>query len=234
MKLPIIYKSTKGRLSKSLYKAKKRLKEHEKKIAGKTRIGFIIDATGSRASTWLEAQKIQARMFKSLQGNEGLTLRLIHFGGNRVKDHGWLDSTTKIAALMNEVKCKTGLTKYINSINYFLHDLEHQNARSIILVGDHFEEDQENLFELARKLASKDIKVFCFLDSDDEKAEQTFRFLSETTAGKFARFGEDLPLSDLCEAVALLSSDTPDSVKKIKNENVKRLLLKHPDNKEHK
>ena len=48
-----------------------------------TRIGFIIDATGSRDATWEQAQTIQATMFRSIAKLSALSLRLAHFGGHR-------------------------------------------------------------------------------------------------------------------------------------------------------
>ena len=55
-----------------------------------------------------------------------------------------------------------------------------------------------------------------------------FRRLAEETGGKFARFGEDLPLGALCEGVALLTAGGDQAVKRLGNKKVRQLLLTGP------
>ena len=52
-----------------------------------------------------------------------------------------------------------------------------------------------------------------------------FRNFAEVTDGKFARFGDDLPLADLCQGVALLASGGKKALRQLGNKKVQRLLL---------
>ena len=68
------------------------------------RIGFLIDATGSRQQTWEQAQTIQAKMFQAASGVKAVKLRLVHFGGNCLTALGWDDDTRSVAAHMAAVR----------------------------------------------------------------------------------------------------------------------------------
>jgi hypothetical protein len=214
----------------TLARALSRFKTESKQRARPSvRIGFLIDATASRAQTWVHAQKIQAQMFASVSGIGAMALRLVHFGGGAVIDHGWMSSPTEIATAMNKVECVTGLTMFLPGLRCFLEEGELPDA--VILVGDTFEEDTEVAAALARVLKDAGVKVFSFLEGSDETAARTFLHLAQTTGGKFTSFGTQLPLRDLCEGVALLTAGGQTALKRLENKKVQRLLLTGPSNK---
>jgi len=195
------------------------------------RIGLIIDATASRGDTWERAQMIQDRMFTQVSGMRALSLRLIHFGGNDLTDHGWQDSPKALAAKMAAVRCASGLTQILPALEAFLDDQENDQASAIILIGDAFEECSDEAGTIAGLLAARNIRVFCFLEGDHGTAETVFQLLASITGGKFARFGSDLPLSDLCEGVALLASGGAKAVGRLSNTKARQLLLTGPSKK---
>ena len=194
------------------------------------RIGFLIDATASRAQTWVHAQKIQAEMFASVSGIGAMELRLVHFGGGAVIDHGWMNSPKEITTAMNKVECVTGLTQYLPALRALLNEGEVPDA--IIVIGDMCEEPKEELYELARALAGAGVKVFTFLEGADPIAAGTFHSLSHITGGKSTSFGRQLPLGDLCEGVALLTAGGTKALKRLENKRVQRLLLTGPSKKQ--
>ncbi|MBU0800486.1 MAG: VWA domain-containing protein, partial [Alphaproteobacteria bacterium] len=71
-------------------------------------IGYIIDATGSRQSTWAQAQTIQRTMFDNVKSMGAMQLRLIHFGGGELKDLGWKQDPAAVASAMSAVECESG------------------------------------------------------------------------------------------------------------------------------
>lgn len=191
-------------------------------------IGLIIDATSSRAKTWEQAQKIQMRMFGRITGLGRLSLRLVHFGGYEVVDHGWQSDPKRLAAKMAAVRCVSGLTQILESLEYFIDDAT-PRANAIILIGDCFEECSEEAEHVARRLAARKTKVFSFLEgNEDPVAEAVFKRLAAVTGGKFARLGAELPLGDLCEGVALLAAGGEKAVKRLSNQKAQRLLLGGP------
>jgi len=69
--------------------------------------------------------------------------------------------------------------------------------------------------------------MFSFIEGDGLTANAVFKKLTYDTGWKFARFGADLPLGDLCEGVALLTSGGTKALRRLKNEKA-RLLLAGP------
>lgn len=219
-------KKPKGALSRAIARFKDVKKERTEGIARRKRLGFLIDATGSRAPTWALAQKIQGEMFASAAGYGLMALRLVHFGGGIVSDHGWKMDARAIAEIMKRVTCRTGYTEIVPGLRLFLSgDLRPQ---AVILVGDAFEEDVDQLAGLARELKAADIKVFAFIEGENERAANAFRTLAGITGGTFATFGAALPLRDLCQGVALLTAGGRKALSTARNEKVRRLLLTGP------
>ena len=190
-----------------------------------TKIGFLIDATASREHTWEQAQTIQAKMFKAVSGLKAVSLRLVYFGDNRLTALGWENNPNSVARHMAAVRCHAGLTQIIEGLQSFINEGPEEKAAAIILIGDCFEENSGQAERAAILLKEKGIKLFSFIEGDDPTAQFVFRRLSEITGGKFARFGSDLPLSDLCEGVALLASGGEKALGRLKNKNVQKLLL---------
>lgn len=186
-------------------------------------IGFVIDATGSRSATWAQAQEIQARMFEKVASYGAMTLRLVHFGGSVISDLGWERNSDTVTSHMAEVSCIGGSTQILASLQKFIED--QKAAKSIILIGDAFEESVEAIPEIAATLKARGTKVFSFLEGGSEGAAKAFQMLAEQTGGAFAEFGKDMPLQDLCEGVALMSIGGASALERLQNANVKTLLL---------
>lgn len=203
--------------------------ESKQRVQPSVRIGFLIDATASRAHTWAQAQKIQAQMFSAVSSTGPLALRLVHFGGGAVIDHGWMDSPRAISKAMNKVECVTGLTQYLPALRAFLDGGDRPDA--IILIGDMFEEDSCEISGIAQVLSDAGVKIFSFLEGENKNAASIFHLLSFHTGGTYARFGTDLPLRDLCEGVALLTAGGEKAVKRLGNKKIEKLLLTGTSNK---
>ena len=192
---------------------------------GTGRIGFVIDATGSRSASWKEAQKIQAGMFDSVAQFGVMTLRLTHFGGNMTQDHGWNKDSKTVTAKMSTVECEWGSTQILECLRKFLDDKPEAQAQSIVVIGDSFEEDSSEIAPLTALLKARKIKVFTFLEEGYSSAEPAFRQLAEQTGGVFAAFGSDMPLKDLCEGVAMMSTGGINALQKLQSGAAKTLLL---------
>ncbi|MCB9959692.1 MAG: VWA domain-containing protein [Rhodospirillaceae bacterium] len=192
------------------------------------RIGFIVDATASRSKTWEQAQTIQARMFRATAAGSVMALRLVHFGGGHVTDHGWSKDARAIAANMAKTGCVSGLTCHLRALTLFADDPPADMPTALIVTGDCFEEDLAGIERVGKALAAKKVRVFTFLEGNDWTAETAFKRLAELTGGRFARFGKELPLGDLCEGVALITRGRKRDLMMISNRQVKLLLLTGP------
>lgn len=178
-------------------------------------MAYIIDATGSRSATWREAQSIQSQMFREA-GKEGdLAVRLVHFSGAGVKDHGTFNSASALERSMAEVSCVGGTTQIGDSVNRILGS--GRLPRTIVLIGDCYEEGEYELNRAAADLAGAGIKVFAFLDTldgTDANGEMAFRTLAEKTGGSFQIFGQGMDLKGLCAAVATYTTGGDDALKR--------------------
>ena len=199
--------------------------ERYKESTRPSRIGFLVDATGSRNKTWERAQGIQSKMFRAAHGIKAIKLRLVHFGGNRLTTRDWEDDTKSVAAHMAAVRCRAGLTQILEGLQTFIDEAPEDRASAIILIGDYFEECSTQAKITSVRLKDMGIKVYSFIEGNDHTAQTVFRNLAEVTDGRFARFGEDLPLADLCQGVALLASGGRKALRQLGNKKVQRLLL---------
>lgn len=183
-------------------------------------VGYIIDATASRSATWKLAQETQARMFETING---LHLKLVHFGGNRITAHEWKADKDKVAGIMRKVSCEGGQTQIIEGLEVFLKE-DSRKPDSIIVVGDSFEESSEELVAVAHKLADRSIKVFPFQEDACTRTEENFRKLASITGGVYAKFDANMPLQDLCEGVAFMASGGFQALQKLRNKEVLELF----------
>lgn len=207
-------------------RALQRFQEKRAKDKRIVHIGFVVDATASRQETWERAQTVQGRMFQAVAGLGRVSLRLVHFGGGELIDHGWSKDASWLAARMAAVRCRQGLTQVVPALRGFVDDGE--KADAVILVGDAFEEEPGEALMLSHTLRMRGIRVFAFFEGGLQAAEDQFRLIAETTGGRFARLGDDLPLADLCEGVALLAAGGEKAVRRLTNERARRLLLTGP------
>lgn len=179
-------------------------------------MAYIIDATGSRADTWEQAQTIQSDMFREAAKGGDLTVRLVHFGGQTVTDKGWFTSAGNLVNAMKSVSCQSGMTQINESVDKIL-SVEGKLPRNIVLIGDSYEEDDASLMSTVARLAATGVKVFAFLDVLDGvgNGEHAYRTLATKTGGSFQYFGRDMNLKALCEAVAAYTTGGDEALTKL-------------------
>ncbi len=153
-------------------------------------------------------------MFQAVSDIGRVAVRLVHFGGNHMSDHGWNSNAAGLAAAMAAVRCQSGLTQIIPSLQCFV---DGDRAEAVILVGDAFEEEAVEAFQLLPFLNAAGTRIFAFFEGDNRAAEAVFRRLAEETGGRFARLGENcrsaicaraLPCSRPAAAAPSISSRT--------------------------
>jgi hypothetical protein len=193
-----------------------------------SRIGFVIDTTASRADTWEQAQAVQRRMFDATARLRRLAVRLIHYGGDEVTDHGWAASARDLSAAMAGVRCVKGMTQILPSLRAFLNEEAAQRAQAVILVGDCFEEDVAGVARIAAAFREAGIRIYTLHEGEDPLAQRVFRELADGTGGRFLRFGAALPLGEVIEAIAVLTAGGQRAVARLPNNRAATLLLTGP------
>jgi hypothetical protein len=129
---------------------------------------------------------------------------------------------------MSGVRCVRGLTQILPSLRALLDERASERAQAVILVGDCFEEPFEEVAAVAAAYKAVGVRIFAFHEGDDALAQHVFRDLADGTGGRFFRFGESLPLADLCEAVAVLTASGDAGVRRLKDNRAAPLLLAAP------
>lgn len=185
-------------------------------------LGMVIDATASRQHSWEAAKKIQRKLFARVSGNDRMLLRLVVMRGYRAEDHGWQSDSEALGRKIDRLSVEGGDTRIERSLRAFVRDPQGYKPAALILIGDCCEERTDDVLDAARDLARNGIRVYAFHENalgsgerrrNSEAAEGLFRKVAQITGGAFAKFGENMPLEDLCEAVAVYCAGGDQAIK---------------------
>lgn len=164
------------------------------------KLGFVIDATGSRAASWLVAQQIQREMFEKIDAEAlGLSQRVTCFRSSEVKSSAWSNSADSLIAFMQGIECRAGTTQIAKALSVYVGEKE---LRAVVLIGDAFEDKAEDIFSVCHLLRARGVRVFAFLEGNNPEAETGFKEVAAITRGAFASFNSKADLSALCAFVA--------------------------------
>lgn len=192
------------------------------------RIGFVIDATGSRSDTWEQAQAVQRRMFDATARLSRLHVRLVHFGGKELIDHGWAVAPRNLSAAMAGVRCAAGMTQIVPALRTLIEGAPEDRPQAVVLVGDCFEEEIADASSIATAYKAAGITIHALHEGDDRLARRVFEGLAGVTGGRFFRFGSELPLGELMEALAVLTAGGEKALLRLTNNRAVALLLAGP------
>lgn len=195
-------------------------------------LGYIIDATASRRDTWNLAKEIQKEMFEGVSKVGNLSARVIAFrGGNdgapEIIDLDWLSESKPIIEKMDGVNCRAGTTQIYNAVAKMIEGQQDHLPTNIVMIGDCCEEDDMIINAAIKNLQALDVKVFAFHEGTDKRGENVYRNLAKHTGGAFAKFGPQMPLEDLCEAVGVYTvGDANDFERLMGKSNAAKLIGK--------
>ena len=91
--------------------------------AGRGRLIFGLDATGSRQPTWDQACHLQVQMFEEV-AKGGLEVQLIYYRGREFRPFPWVADSRRLGEFMSRIRCVTGFTQ----IGKILAHVQHENA----------------------------------------------------------------------------------------------------------
>ena len=166
------------------------------------RLLFALDATASRQPTWDSACRLQAEMFREAAAIGGLDVQLIFYRGrDECRTSPWVSEPDRLAALMERIDCRTGITQIGKVIAHVKRETQNLKVQALVFVGDAMEEKVDDLCHAAGELG---VPAFMFQEGDDPIAEQAFREIARLTHGAYCRFdrGAAHQLAELLRAVA--------------------------------
>jgi len=171
--------------------------------ARRPRLVFAVDATASREATWRSAQKITARMFGVIP--DALDVALAVHGGDDV--HTFTEFSADVDVFRKQaaaVRCETGTTRLCEIM---ARTLDAGGVRVMSYIGDAFEEDADEVLELADRFRLRGIQAVMLSDDADPEALAVFRQIAERTGGAVLDFrtGDTVLMGELLAGVATLA-----------------------------
>ncbi len=157
--------------------------------AGRGRLAFALDATGSRQPTWSLACDIQADMFSAAAAYGGLDMQIVYYRGiDECRASPFVSDADTLKRLMSKIRCVGGLTQIHRVLGHFEKEAERSGLKAAVFVGDALEEDPDALHAAAGQLALRGVRLFMFQEGTDWQVEETFRALAKITGGAYCRF----------------------------------------------
>jgi hypothetical protein len=173
--------------------------------AGRGRLIFAMDATASREPSWDQACQVQGQMFLETAALGGLDVQLVYYRGfNECKASRWVDNPSDLVRLMTGVFCLAGKTKIRRVLQHAVKETDNKRVSALVFVGDAFEEDLDEIGDIAGQLGMLGVRAFLFQEGYKPEAERAFRHIANLTKGAHCRFDSSSPdqLRALLGAVA--------------------------------
>jgi hypothetical protein len=172
---------------------------------GRARLIFAMDATASREPSWDRACQVQGQMFLETATLGGLEVQLVYYRGfNECRASRWVNNPSDLVRLMTGVFCLAGQTKIKRVLQHAVRETEQKRVAALVFVGDCFEENLDEVGQIAGQLGLLGVRAFLFQEGRNPEAERAFRHLAQLTNGVHCRFDSSSPqqLRDLLGAVA--------------------------------
>jgi uncharacterized protein with GYD domain len=200
--------------------ALERLGQANKRNTG-GRLIVALDLTSSRADSLKQAQKATAAMFDAIKAVGSVAVKLIYYRGNHeCKAGAWQDDASVVSRAMLGLSCKAGNTQIARVLKLAL--AERERVSGVVFIGDHSEDDADELLHLAATLGERSLPLFIFheiVDHDDRAlgARPVFERMAGVSGGVYAEFRPDsgAVLRELLSTVAAFSAAGHEGVKQV-------------------
>ncbi len=195
--------------------------------AGRGRLAFALDATGSRQPTWSLACDIQADMFSAAAAYGGLDMQIVYYRGiDECRASPFVSDAMTLKRLMSKIHCVGGLTQIHRVLGHLQKEAERSGLKAAVFVGDALEEDPDALHAAAGQLALRGVRLFMFQEGMDWQVEETFRALAKITGGAYCRFDTHAAaqLRALLSAVAAYAAGGRPALEARRDEGARLLL----------
>jgi len=179
-------------------KALARLGPAESKRAGMqsaARLIFGLDLTASREASLNQARIATAAMFDAIKEIGKLAVKLVFYrGADECRQSKWYDDATILCRSMLKLACETGETQIARLLRMVL--VETEQISAVVFIGDHSEDDGDELRTLAQMLGQRSIPLFIFHECADSdqcslNAKPIFKSMAELSGGVYVEFRKD-------------------------------------------
>ncbi len=185
------------------------------------RLVFILDLTSSRNRGLHQARVATAAMFDAIKRLGSIAVKLIYYRGHECKASGWESDPEVVSRAMGRLSCEAGVTQIARALRCVL-EQEKESISGVVFIGDHCEDNPEELAHLAAALGEKRIPVFVFHECQDNNgaalhAKLVFKLMAEFSNGIYSEFepASDLALRELLSSVAAFSTAGIEGIQQI-------------------
>jgi hypothetical protein len=159
------------------------------------RLIFGLDLTGSREASLHKARQATAAMLDAVKSVGAVGVKLLYYrGDDECRASQWHDDSGVLDKCMRRLTCETGFTQIARMLRFVL--TEKEPISSLVFVGDHFDEDSDEVTALAARLGARGIPIFVFHESSDADyralaAKPVFRRVAEISGGVYCELKSD-------------------------------------------
>jgi hypothetical protein len=205
-------------------------------VTGTPRVIFAL-ANYGRSPGWDRAKVLQRQLFAAAAGN-GLEMKFVFYGEDdsagvrrcRITKR-WFTSPGDMAAVIARVECSCGCFVNIRSVLVqATKEAEDRPLRAVIIVGDAFHDDQDDLTEAALRateLRKMGTRVFLLQLGDNHDTTRRLQYLSRVSGAAYFRFDQqERQFSEMFEVVSTYTAGGEEAVR-AKGGQAATLLLEH-------
>jgi hypothetical protein len=196
-----------------------RLETFERPESRRGRLIVALDLTASREHSLYQARIATADMLDTIKGLGKVAVKLVYFrGDDECRASHWHRDPEILSQTMRRLGCETGATQIERVLRMTL--AEEEAVAGLVFVGDHCEEDRDELRALARSLGRRSRPVFVFHECADHdqrslEAKPVFKGIAEASGGVYVEFKPDsgTVLRELLANVGAFAAAGPDGVR---------------------
>jgi uncharacterized protein with GYD domain len=188
------------------------------------RVGRLIvalDLTSSRAESLRQARKATAAMFAAIRSIGAVAVKLVYYrGDHECKAGAWHDDAEIVSRSMLSLSCKAGETQIARVLKLAL--AEREKISGVVFIGDHCEDDADELLHLAATFGKRSLPLFIFHEIVDHDiraldARPVFKDMAKRSGGVYVEFRPDsgAVLKELLSNIAALSAGGVEGVKRM-------------------
>jgi len=172
-----------------------RLEASETPESRRGRLIVALDLTSSREHSLYQARIATAAMFDTIKALGTVAVKLVYYRGNdECRGSRWHSDPDILSQAMRRLGCETGATQIARVLRMALS--EQDGVVGLVYVGDHCEEDPDELIELARLLGQRPLPLFVFHECADRdprslEAKPVFKGMAEVSGGAYVEFKPD-------------------------------------------
>ena len=184
------------------------------------RLIFGLDLTSSREASLRHARIATAAMFDTIKTVGAVAVKLVYYRGNECRASEWHDDAAVVSRAMLRLSCEAGYTQIARLLRVALK--EQERVSGVVFVGDHCEDDHDELLGLARTLGKRSMPLFIFHECADHderslQAKPLFRRMAEISGGVYVEFNPDsgTVLREVLSSVAAFAAGGSEAVKQV-------------------